>query len=127
MFNTMFSAQATFSEETYGICYKVYYALPENSKVIVTAPLSSCLWYYELMEKKNITIFDTIYEDWFERNEILFTRWNIGASETEAPKMRVPIEDYSEYIKILPENRLFICREIIKEINSMYGKVFICR
>jgi len=127
IFQTIFYIQTMFTGESYGACYKIYDALNENSEVIVSSRFSSCLWYYELMGRKNITIFEPFNENWFERNETSFMRWKIGASEFEMPRLPVTIEDHNYLIKVISKDKIFICRRLMKEINSTNGMIFICK
>jgi len=125
---TIFYVQSVISDEIYGPCYKIYEALPNNSKIIPTPyALSGCLWYYEVMNSKNIIIFEPWTSDWFEKNATTFKYWVLNATELEMPRINMKVEDYSEFIKVFFRMRPFICKEYIEKIESIHGEVYICR
>jgi len=127
-FQTFGTLKSTFSDETYGPCYKIYENLPNDSKVLLTYPvLSHCLWYYEMNEKKNIQIFELMEDDWFRKDVATFRQWNMNAKEHEMPITVVKRGDFDDFTKVFIDNKTEACKEIIKEINLTINKIFICK
>jgi hypothetical protein len=111
----------------YGPSYEVYEALPLNSSVITTPSFySKGLWYYEMKNRKNISIFEPIDDYWFEKNISVFRYYKIDRSEYEPP-IKVKIENLDNFIKVFYGIEAKQCKEIIKEIYSSEGKVIVCR
>jgi hypothetical protein len=111
----------------YGPLYEVYEALPSNSSVITTPSFySKGLWYYEMKNRRNISIFEPIDDYWVEKNISVFRYYKIDRSEYEAPN-KVKIENLDSFIKVFYGIEAKQRKEIIKEIYSSEGKVTICR